>query len=280
MLLFGEGKMKKIRMNPSAFKKYKKPILNLLFMLVTVAAVSLVVFLLLMAFDIISISDGIHFNEELFHSFKNSWYGWIIFIVIMSLLSVLLFAIPSMSMAFTLLTQAIYQIPWQVFLLSLIRVMISSTLLYTIGYFGGNKICEKILGKEDSEKALGLIRTKGTVYFPVMMMFPIFPDDALVMIAGTLKMSLNWFIPSIIFGRGIGVATVVFGIGAVPFEKFTSVWHWILFVGICLLGIVFVFFMSHKLNKWIDKKRKIKDINIDSEENETPTENSENAKIQ
>ena len=44
-----------------------------------------------------------------------------------------------------------------------------------------------------------------------MMMFPIFPDDALVMIAGTLKMKLRWFIPSIVIGRGIGIAAIVFG---------------------------------------------------------------------
>ena len=78
------------------------------------------------------------------------------------------------------------------------------------------------------------------------------------MIAGTLKMSLKWFIPSIIIGRGIGVATVVFGLGAVPFEKFTSLWHWILFVGVCAIGIAFVFYISHKLNKWMDEKRKFK----------------------
>lgn len=268
-----------MKINKELLEKYKKTAIHLLFMLLIVAAVSLVTFLLLIAFDVLSINDGIHFNEEIFHAFRTSWYGWIIFILIMSVLSVFLFAIPSMSMAFTLLTQAIYPTTWEAFLISLIRVMICSTLLYTIGYFGGHKICQKILGKEECDKALGLIRTKGTVYFPVMMMFPIFPDDALVMIAGTLKMSLKWFIPSIIFGRGIGVATVVFGIGAVPFEKFTSGWHWALFIGICIAGIVTVFFMSHKLNKWIDKKRKIKDIDIASEEYETPSDNSENAKI-
>ncbi len=256
----------------SLLKKYKKAALQLLFMILVVAAVSLVVFLLLMAFDIISIKDGIHFNEELFHTFRTSWYGWIIFILIMSLLSVLLFAIPSMSMAFTLLTQAIYQVPWEVFLLSLIRVMLCSTLLYALGYFGGYRICTRVLAKEDCDKALGLLRTKGTVYFPIMMMFPIFPDDALVMIAGTLKMSLKWFIPSIILGRGIGVATVVFGLGAVPFERFTSPWHWILFVLVCIVGILSIFYASHKLNKWIDKRRK---VNLNATVSQSTEENGE-----
>ena len=248
-------------------KRNKAAIFKFGVMLLTVVLISTVTFLLLMAFGIVHFDDGMHFNIEVFEAFRDSWYGWIIFILIMSVLSVFMFAIPGMSMAFTLLTQAIYQIPWEVFLLSLIRVMLCSALLYTLGYFGGYKICQKILGKEECDKALGLIRTKGTVYFPIMMMFPIFPDDALVMVAGTLKMSLKWFIPSIIIGRGIGVATVVFGLGAVPFEKFTSPWHWILFVGGCIVGIASVFYISHKLNKWMDKKRKLKTTLQGTEQN-------------
>ena len=136
--------------------------------------------------------------------------------------------------------------------------------MFAIGYFGGYKLCVKFLGQEDCEKALGLLRNKGTVYFPLMMMFPVFPDDALVMIAGTLKMSLKWFIPSIIIGRGIGIATIVFGLGSIPFETFTTVWHWIGFVLICIVGIAFVFLLAHKLNRYMDKKR-----NSKTNENET-----------
>ena len=83
--------------------------------------------------------------------------------------------------------------------------------MYLIGKFGGRKIVEKIIGEKDCETASQLLNNKGIAYFPVMMLFPIFPDDALIMIAGTLNMSLKWFIPSIAFGRGIGVATIVFG---------------------------------------------------------------------
>lgn len=247
-------------------KKYKKLIIDLLIMLAVVAAISLVTLILLMAFDIIYINEGFHFNEEIFHSFRTSWYGWIIFSLIMSVLTVLLCFIPGVSMAFILLTQAIYPIAWEAFLLSVIRVMLCSALMYLIGYLGGYRLCVKLLGKEECEKALGLLRNRGTIYFPLMMMFPIFPDDALVMIAGALKMSLKWFIPSIIVGRGIGIATIVFGFGSIPFDKFTSIWHWIAFVLVCLVGIVFVFFLAHKLNQYMDKKRKEKAANCEKED--------------
>jgi uncharacterized membrane protein YdjX (TVP38/TMEM64 family) len=88
-----------------------------------------------------------------------------------------------------------------------------------------------------------------------MMMFPVFPDDALVMMAGTIKMSLKWFIPSIVIGRGIGIATITFGLSLIPFDKFTSVWHWVVFVAVCLVLVVLVFLLANKFNKFMERKR-------------------------
>ena len=74
------------------------------------------------------------------------------------------------------------------------------------------------------------------------------------MVAGTLRMSLKWFIPSIVIGRGIGVATIIFGLSIVPFESFTTVWHWIGFVLLCLLFILAVFWAARRFNKYMDSR--------------------------
>lgn len=236
-------------------KKRRAAIIKLLLTLLTVVIISVVSLILLMAFGVLQYDDGFHFSTEVFHAFKSSWYGWIIFLLLQTALSMLLCVIPGASMAFILLSQTIYTIPWQAFLLSFVSVMTASTIMYVVGRFGGYHLCEKILGKEDCEKSLTLLRNKGTVFFPLMMMFPIFPDDALVMIAGTLKMSLKWFIPSIVIGRGIGIATIIFGLSIVPFDKFTSVFHWIGFILFCAIIIVLVFFLATKLNAYMEKKR-------------------------
>ena len=239
----------------SFFLKNKKALLNMLIMLIFFVVLSVVSVLLLMAFDVIYFEEGMHFNADLFDDFKNAWYGLIIFIIVQTVLSIFLCIIPGAAMAFILLSQAIYPIAWQAFVLSFTSVMISSMVMYIVGRFGGYKLCAKLLGEEDCAKALGLLRDKGTVFFPFMMMFPIFPDDALVMIAGTLKMSLKWFIPSIVLGRGIGIATIIFGIAIVPFDKFTTVWHWIGFVAVCIAFIALVFLAAAKFNKMMHSRR-------------------------
>lgn len=238
------------------FKRNKSAILKFGLMLLTVMLISTITFLLLMAFGVVHFDDGIQFNTHVFEAFRDSWYGWIIFILLQTVLSVLMCIMPGASMAFILLSKAMYPTPWEAFMLSFASVMISSTVMYIIGRFGGYKICTHILGDEDCEKSLTLLRNKGTVFFPLMMMFPVFPDDALVMIAGTLKMSLKWFIPSIVIGRGIGIATITFGLSLIPFDRFTSVWHWIAFVAVCLVLVVLVFFLATKLNKFMERKRK------------------------
>ena len=237
------------------FTKNKKALINFFLIALGVIAVSLVSLFSLMALDIIYYDGGVKFNLELFESFSASWYGWIFFILLQIVLTMLLCVIPGVSMAFILLSQTIYPVTWQAFLLCFISVMTASTAMYCIGRFGGYKVCAKILGEEDCEHALTLLRDKGTVYFPFMMAFPAFPDEALVMIAGTMKMKLSWFIPSLVFGRGIGIAMITFGLSSVPFEKFTSIWHWVIFVLACALIVVAIFFFAHMFNKYMERKR-------------------------
>ena len=230
----------------------KKITFNIILAVVVIIATSVISLILLRAFGIVSFEGGLRFDAKLFDSFKNSWYGALIFILFQTILTILLCAIPASSMAFIILATNIYDAPWMAFGLSFSSVLISSAIMYMLGRFGGYRICTRILGEEDCDRSLTLLRHKSQVYFPLMMLFPLFPDDALVMMAGTIKMKLKWFIPSIIIGRGIGVATIVFGLKIVPFEEFTSLYDWVLFLSLCLFWIMVVFKLAGKLNDKIE----------------------------
>ena len=237
------------------FVKNKALLWHAMWLVLAVVAVSLISLLALYLLEVVYFDDGMKFNSELFMSFKSAWYGWIAFTALQTVLSILLCAIPGAAMAFTLLSMTIYTEPWEAFVISLIAMLIASSSLYVVGRYGGYKLCVKFLGESDCDRALTLLRNKGTVYFPLMMMFPTFPDEALTMVAGTLKMSLKWFIPSIVIGRGIGIAAITFGLSSVPFDKFTTPFHWIGFILLCAVGTVGVFYGAHRINVSMEKKR-------------------------
>ncbi len=236
-------------------KKHWQLLLKGLILLGILLGISLLSWLILSAFGIVTYQDGVQLNAHLFDAFINAWYGWIIVILIQILFTSLLSVIPGISMAFILLLKTMYSTAWEAFLVAFLGVMLTSFFLYLLGRFGGYAICKKLLGEEDCEKALNLLN-KGSFFFPIMMMFPIFPDDALVMIAGTMRMKLSWFVPSIVLGRGIGIATIVFGLSLVPFDKFSSIWHWVAFIAICAVFIACVFFFAYRFNKYLNNKKK------------------------
>jgi len=237
------------------FKRNKKLLLSSFLLILGVVAISAITLLLLFIFNVVYFEDGIKFNSALFMSFKSAWYGWMIFIILQTVLSMLLCAIPAAAMGLTLLCMTIYTEPWQAFIISFIGAMLASGALYVIGRFGGYKICAKFLGEKDCDRALTLLRNKGTVYFPLFMALPTFPDEALTMIAGTIKMSLAWFIPSVVVGRGIGIVAITFGLSSIPFDKFTSPIHWIIFVLLCIAATVGIICLANKLNQVMEAKR-------------------------
>lgn len=246
----GLGKVKDLLKNNS------KKIIRILLMLLIFFLISLVSAVLLYLFGVIYYDEGIQINKELFSYFSTTWYGCIVIILAQVIITSLLSFVPGASMAFIILLETLYENSVVAFIVAFSGVMLSSLMMYLIGRYGGYNLGKKLIGEEDCEKASDLLNSKGLIYFPMMMMFPAFPDDALVMVAGTLKMSLKWFIPSIVIGRGIGVATIVFGLSAVPFDKFTSIWHWIIFILLCALFVVGIFFLANRFNKYMEKKSK------------------------
>lgn len=239
-------------------QRNKKTIVTFLVILLGVVAVSALTAGILAAFDIIYF-EGLDpkFNTALFEDFKNEWYGALLFVLLQTVLSMLLCVIPGISMAFIILSQTVlYPVAWQSFLLCFVSVVTASTSMYLIGRFGGYALCCKLLGKEDCDHALTLLRNKGTFFFPFMMLFPFFPDEALTMIAGTTRMKLSWFLPSIFLARGIGIATIVFGVSFIPFEHLTSPWHWVLFVLAVAVLVVAVLLGARRFSRYMEGRGK------------------------
>ena len=236
-------------------KENRDTILKLLSLLLIVAVISMITMLILFATNVISYDDGFVFDAHILDSFSDKWYGFLLFVVIQTGLSMLLCFIPGVAMGFVMLSVSLCDGNHvKAFLLSYCCVLVASTTLYIIGRVGGYKICEKLLGKKDCEKSIELLRTRGTVYFPLMMLFPIFPDDALVMIAGTTKMKLSWFIPSIVICRGVGAATIIFGMSLIP--SINSPYEALVLITVCFFWVKEIFKIANRIDRYFVKKKK------------------------
>ncbi|MBQ7374578.1 MAG: TVP38/TMEM64 family protein [Clostridia bacterium] len=237
-------------------KERQKQIKGFAVVFLIVLLISLVTYFILLATGVlVHGEEGIEFDASLFDAYKNEWYGGLIIMLLQTVLTMLLCFIPGISMAFIMLINQLYGgDPLGAFGISFASVMVSSSVLYILGRFGGYKLCEKLLGEEDTEKALGLLRDNGTVYFPLMMMFPVFPDDALTMVAGTIKMKLAWFIPSIVIGRGIGTAAIIFGMAAF-LPAMEKTYDWFILITILMFGLYCILYLANSLNKMMAEKR-------------------------
>lgn len=231
-------------------------IYKIIFIIATVIGVSALTYLLLRVLKVIYRGEAgeFIFNAELFYGLKSSRAGKIAIVLIQTSLSVLLCALPGASMAFVAVIKVLYPNAIEAFLLAFSSVILSSAITYFIGFFGGNALCERLIGSAELQKATKLLKNKTTAYFPLMMALPVFPDDALIMLAGTAKLSLKWFIPSVIIGRGIGTATIIFGLSLLPKGGFSALYEWFVFITVCAFWVCVLFYLAHKINLKIQNK--------------------------
>ncbi len=249
-------------------KEKLKKYLKILIVLLVVAAISVGLYFLLRAFGLTDVAK--------LKDFLKSVGPWavIVYILLRVFATIFLSFVPACSMVFDLLSIATfdYYPPIIIFLICFASVVITSVCMDLIGRFGGNKAIIKILGKEDYEEAIDLVQEKGLVYVPVMYLLPIFPDDAICMVSGATKMNFWVHLLEIILCRGIGCATIVFGLQIIPQDLTNNLkafnWSYIganiieyirlAVIIVAYLGLLFWF--TRQIDKWLTKRIKNKKV--------------------
>ena len=175
---------------------------------------------------IIGISAGCFFifkatgvtNVDNLQHFIESTGGWsiIVYLLIYISFTTLMSFVPGASMTLILVAVAMFGPNWKTFLICFSGVVLASACMDLIGRFGGSKLIKILIGEDDYNSALTLVQDKGMVYVPVMYLLPVFPDDAICMIVGATKMNFWVHLVEIVLCRGIGCATIVFGVNILP----------------------------------------------------------------
>jgi len=240
-------------------KEKLKKYLKILIVLLVVASISVGLYFLLQHFGLTDIDK--------LKGWLQSVGPWAIicYILLRVVCTIFLSFMPACSMIFDLLSLATFDYlpPFVIFLICFASVVITSVVMDLIGRFGGNKAIVKILGQEDYDEAKDLVQEKGMVYVPVMYLLPIFPDDAICMVSGATKMNFWVHLVEIILCRGIGCATIIFGVELIPQTLVDNIkifnWsfigaHFIEYLQILLLIVSYLallFFFTRKIDKWL-----------------------------
>lgn len=178
-------------------------------------------------------------------------WAWLIFSLVQVFSTVVLFVIPAQTTAFIVLGLALFT-PLEAFILVSINTLIASVLNFSVGKLFGKVIVKKIVGEETVAKYQDKLEKKAKIYYPIMMLFPFFPDDEITMLAGLTSMSYRYFVPVTFILRSIGIGTYVFLGQAFDYSAFTLI-HWYQFIVIGGLLLFEVFFLAHQLEKYLDR---------------------------
>lgn len=137
--------------------------------------------------------------------------------------------------------------PWITLLISFVAVMLASLFSFWLGRKLGKKIVIWIAGEEDFYKWAAKLG-KGKYVFFLMMLFPIFPDDILCLIAGTTNITWKFFIITNLITRPIGIfCTCFLSSGIIPFTGW-----WLLLWGFLAISCIVLIVLSYKFQPQIE----------------------------
>jgi len=143
---------------------------------------------------------------------------------------------------------------FQAALLTSIGVLIGSVISFGIAKFFGKKAIYWIVGKEQTDKYLNLLKGKANLVIFVMLLLPFFPDDIICFVAGLTPMSWLFFLFTILMTRPLPIFLTSFFIDTqfIPF----SGWGLAIWGGILLIFAVSAFIIKKRwayVNSFLDR---------------------------
>lgn len=143
--------------------------------------------------------------------------------------------------------------PWETVFMSIVSIMLGRLFAFWIGRKFGMPVVKWMVGEQDANKWSQVLGRGKYTYF-LMLLFPLFPDDILCMIAGITTMSWKFYI----IANAISVVITNFSMcffasgEIIPYSGW-GIPVWII-VGVLLLGaIIYSFKYKDKIEEFVCK---------------------------
>lgn len=163
----------------------------------------------LIAIEIIFLVPAV---DNFFKGWVTNSSGWLLWLVLWVLffLQTNVINIPAVSLLQISVHSGINVLTWQYILLVMSAYMAGCILSYWLGRWFGSKAVKWVAGSdEDFTKWTDFINKKGKIWYFLTVILPIFPDDILCIIAGSLKMDFGFYTIANLIGRSVGLITML-----------------------------------------------------------------------
>ena len=142
---------------------------------------------------------------------------------------------------------------------SCIGIIAGSLVAFFIGKVFGYKVAKWLVGKENLDKWLNVIKGKDKIILTFMFLFPFFPDDVLCFVAGITTMSPLFFIIMIFITRIISVFASCYSINGsiIPFNTWWGLVLWGIFVAVTVVLAVLIYKKGDKIEHWFKTRKNI-----------------------
>ena len=131
-----------------------------------------------------------------------------------------------------------------------------SYLAFFIGRYLGVKVVRWVIGEDNLDKTLKLVKGKDKIVLTFMFLFPLFPDDLLCFVAGLSTMSIRYFIVMMLIVRTVCVFASSYSINGniIPYNTWWGILLWVIFACVTILLTILVYKHGNKIEQWIKNK--------------------------
>lgn len=133
---------------------------------------------------------------------------------------------------------------------SVIGIVSASVVAFFIGRVFGYKVASWLVGKENLDKALIMVKGKDKVVLTFMFLFPFFPDDVLCFVAGLSSMSVPYYVIMITITRIINIAVSAYSVSGslIPYNTWWGILIWVAVFAV----VAFLCYLIYKYGESIE----------------------------
>ena len=218
--------------------------IKIFLVILTFAAVSVALYLILKACGIANISALRNIIT------KSGKFSIIVYTAILTIILVCLCFVPFLNVSLTVLGIVLFGSK-TAFIANMIAIFFSTTILFLIGDKLGEKFARKLVGEKSLNDAQNLIDRKSKFWLPILFILPCIPDEAICLVAGMTKMRYWYLLLVSLLYHAFEIGVCCFlGSGLISWSVL-SLFDWIIFINVVLIDIYLLLKFEKHLEKHI-----------------------------